>query len=52
MIKVYQKYLILSFLKTFMVVFSIFFSLTIILNVFEEVSYLFQIVFEKNLIEN
>ena len=40
MIKVYQKYLILSFLKTFMVVFSIFFSLTIILNVFEEVSYL------------
>ncbi len=40
MIKVYQKYLISSFLKTFLVVFLIFFSLVIILNVFEEVSYL------------
>ena len=40
MIKVYQKYLIFSFLKTLLVVFSIFFSLVIILNIFEEVSYL------------
>ena len=40
MIKVYQKYLILSFLKILLIVFSIFFSLVIILNVFEEVSYL------------
>ena len=40
MIKVYQKYLILSFLKILLVVFSIFFSLVIILNIFEEVSYL------------
>ena len=40
MIKVYQKYLISSFLKIFLTVFSVFFSLVIILNVFEEVSYL------------
>ena len=40
MIKVYQKYLITSFLKTLLVVFFIFFSLVIILNIFEEVSYL------------
>ena len=40
MIKVYQKYLIISFLKTLLIVFSIFFSLVIILNIFEEVSYL------------
>ena len=40
MIKVYQKYLIYSFLKIFLTVFSVFFSLVIILNVFEEVSYL------------
>ena len=40
MIKVYQKYLITSFLKTLIVVFSIFLSLVIILNIFEEVSYL------------
>ena len=40
MIKVYQKYLVTSFLKTLLVVFSIFLSLVIILNIFEEVSYL------------
>ena len=40
MIKVYQKNLITSFLKTLLVVFFIFFSLVIILNIFEEVSYL------------
>ncbi len=40
MIKVYQKYLISSFFKTLCIVFFIFFSLIIILNIFEEVSYL------------
>ena len=40
MIKIYQKYLINSFLKTLLSVFCIFFSLVIILNIFEEVSYL------------
>ena len=40
MIKIYQKYLTLSFLKFFMVVSLIFFSLVFILNVFEEVSFL------------
>ncbi|MBD1161696.1 LptF/LptG family permease [Pelagibacterales bacterium SAG-MED15] len=40
MIKVYQRYLITSFIKTLLIVFSIFFSLVIILNIFEEVSYL------------
>ncbi len=40
MIKVYQRYLITSFIKTLVIVFSIFFSLVIILNIFEEVSYL------------
>ena len=40
MIKVYQRYLIASFIKTLLIVFSIFFSLVIILNIFEEVSYL------------
>ncbi len=40
MIKVYQKYLIFSFLKILLTVFSIFFSLIIILNIFEEVSFL------------
>ena len=40
MIKVYQKYLAKSFLKMLLIVFAIFFSLVIILNIFEEVSYL------------
>ncbi len=40
MIKVYQKYLIMSFLRILLIVFSIFFSLIVILNIFEEVSYL------------
>ena len=40
MIKVYQKYLMSSFSKILLMVFLIFFSLVIILNVFEEVSYL------------
>ena len=39
MIKIYQKYLINSFLKTYCL-FSVFFFLVIILNIFEEVSYL------------
>ena len=40
MIKIYQKYLALSFLKFFIIVSLIFFSLVFILNVFEEVSFL------------
>ncbi len=40
MIKIYQKYLVTSFLKILFAVFLVFFSLVIILNIFEEVSYL------------
>ena len=40
MIKIYQRYLITSFLKILFSVFLVFFSLVIILNIFEEVSYL------------
>ncbi len=40
MIKIYQRYLVTSFLKILFAVFLVFFSLVIILNIFEEVSYL------------
>ena len=39
MIKIYQNYIIKSFLKIFLYVFFIFLFLTIILNIFEEVSF-------------
>ena len=39
MIKIYQSHIIKSFAKIFSFVFLIFLSLTIILNIFEEVSY-------------
>ena len=39
MIKVYQTYLIKSFWKILLSVFLVFFSLIIILNIFEEVSF-------------
>ena len=39
MIKVYQVYLIKSFSKIFFYVFCIFTCLTIVLNIFEEVSF-------------
>jgi len=39
MIKIYQSYIIKSYSKIFSLVFLIFFSLTIILNIFEEVSF-------------
>lgn len=39
MFKIYKKYIIKSFLLKFLIVSLIFFSLTIILNVFEEISF-------------
>ena len=39
MLKIYEKYIIKSFLLKFLIVSLIFFSLTIILNVFEEISF-------------
>ena len=39
MFKIYEKYIIKSFLLKFLIVSLIFFSLTIILNVFEEISF-------------
>ena len=39
MLKIYEKYIIKSFLLKFFIVSLIFFSLTIILNVFEEISF-------------
>ena len=39
MIKIYQNYIIKSFAKIFLYVFFIFLFLTIILNIFEEVSF-------------
>jgi len=39
MIKIYQKYLMKKFLKKIMIISLIFFSLIIILNIFEEISY-------------
>lgn len=40
MIKVYQKYIFYSYFKIFTYVFLIFLSLIVILNIFEEISYL------------
>ena len=39
MIKVYQKYIFKNYLKTVLFISSIFFSLVLILNVFEEINY-------------
>ncbi len=39
MIKLYQNYIIRSYFKIFLFIFFLFFSLTIILNIFEEVSF-------------
>ena len=39
MIKTYQSYIVKSFTKTFLYVFFIFLFLTVILNIFEEVSF-------------
>ena len=39
MIKIYQKYLMKKFLKKIMIISLIFFSLIVILNIFEEISY-------------
>ena len=39
MIKVYQKYVLKSFLKSILTVTAIFFSLVLILNIFEELNY-------------
>ena len=40
MFKVYKKYLIKKFLIKFLIISLIFFSLTIILNILEEISFL------------
>ena len=39
MFKIYQKYLIINFLNKLLIVTLIFFSLTVILNIFEEISF-------------
>jgi len=39
MIKVYQKYLLKSFLKSILTITAIFYSLVLILNIFEELNY-------------
>ena len=39
MIKTYQSYIVKSFTKTFLYVFFIFLFLTVILNIFEEISF-------------
>jgi lipopolysaccharide export system permease protein len=39
MIKIYQKYLMKKFIKKIMIISLIFFSLIVILNIFEEISY-------------
>ena len=38
-VKIYQKYIIFNFLNKLLIVTLIFFSLTIILNIFEEISF-------------
>ena len=39
MFKIYQKYIIFNFLNKLLIVTLIFFSLTVILNIFEEISF-------------